>query len=89
MAPGWTVLAPALALLAAGPLRPAGSSGEGRWTCARGRARAWTSSVTTARSTLRARRQGGWASSAIERVRGWPWVLQEQSRQVAAGSFAS
>nr|KAF6419142.1 polycystin 1 like 1, transient receptor potential channel interacting [Rousettus aegyptiacus] len=28
MAPGWTVLAPALALLAVGPLRPAGSSGE-------------------------------------------------------------
>lgn len=22
-------------------------------------------------------------------VHGWPWVLQEQSRQVAAGSFAS
>lgn len=66
MAPGWTVLAPALALLAVGPPRPAGSSGEGRWTCARGRARAWISSVTTARSTLRARRQGGWASSVIE-----------------------
>lgn len=37
MAPGWTVLAPALALLAVGPPRPAGGSGEGTWTSARPR----------------------------------------------------